>query len=157
MGAMASQFISVSIIYSTICSGTDQRKHQSSASLAFVRGIHRWLVNSPHKVPITRKMIPFDDVIMNGCKNDKPYQLATRTYCEYIGIVHSQILTHMAQSHFWLWTTDVLAVTWFTVPGTSFDVNPIHWNKWAVVNKWIELMPTWPTNRKCSPCSGVAR
>ena len=39
-------------------------EHQSSASLAFVRGIHRWPVNSPHKGPVTRKMFPFDDVIM---------------------------------------------------------------------------------------------
>ena len=45
-------------------SGADQRKHQSSASLAFVRGIHRWPVNSPHKGPVTRKMFPFDDIIM---------------------------------------------------------------------------------------------
>ena len=44
--------------------GADQRKHQSSASLAFVRGIHRRPVNSPHKGPVTRKMFPFDDVIM---------------------------------------------------------------------------------------------
>ena len=42
----------------------DQRKRQSSASLAFVRGIHRWPVNSPHKWPVTRQMFPFDDVIM---------------------------------------------------------------------------------------------
>ena len=40
------------------------RKHQSSASLAFVRGVHRWPVNSLHKGPATRKMFPFDDVIM---------------------------------------------------------------------------------------------
>ena len=45
-------------------SGADQRKHQSSASLAFVWGIHRWPVNSPHKWPVTRKMFPFDDVIV---------------------------------------------------------------------------------------------
>ena len=44
--------------------GTDQGKHQSSASLAFVSGIHRWPVNSPHKGPVTRKMFPFDDVSM---------------------------------------------------------------------------------------------
>ena len=42
----------------------DQRKHQSSASLAFVWGIHRGPVNSPHKWPVARKMFPFDDVIM---------------------------------------------------------------------------------------------
>ena len=52
-------------IYSTIYSGTDQRKHQSFASLAAaVRGIHRWPVNSTHRGPVTRKMFPFDDVIM---------------------------------------------------------------------------------------------
>ena len=45
-------------------SGAYQRKHQRSASLAFVRGIHRWPVNSPHKGLVTRKMFPFDDVIM---------------------------------------------------------------------------------------------
>ena len=41
MGAMASQITSLTIVYSTVCPGADQRKHQSSASLAFVRGIHR--------------------------------------------------------------------------------------------------------------------
>ena len=47
--AMASQITGVSIDYSTVCSGAEQRNHQSSASLAFVRGIHRWPANSPHK------------------------------------------------------------------------------------------------------------
>ena len=41
-----------------------KKKNQSSASLAFVRGIHRGPVNSPHKWPVTRKMFPLDDVIM---------------------------------------------------------------------------------------------
>ena len=63
-GAMASQITSLTIVYSTVYSGADQRKHQSSASLAFVRGIHRWPVSSPHKGPVTRKMFPFDDVII---------------------------------------------------------------------------------------------
>ena len=49
---MASQITSVLMVYSTVCSGADQRKHQNSASLAFVRGIHRWPVNSPHKGPM---------------------------------------------------------------------------------------------------------
>ena len=65
MGAMASQITSLAIVYSTIYSGADQRKHQSSASLAFVRGIHRWPVNSPHTWPVTRKMFPFDAVIIH--------------------------------------------------------------------------------------------
>ena len=64
MGAIASQITSLTIVYSTVYSGAEQRKHQSSASLAFVRGLHRGPVNSPHKWPVTRKMFPFDDVIM---------------------------------------------------------------------------------------------
>ena len=64
MSAMASQIISLTIVYSTVYSGADQRKHQSPASLAFVGGIHWWPVNSQHKWPVTRKMFTFDDVIM---------------------------------------------------------------------------------------------
>ena len=61
MSAIASQNTGVSIVYSTIWSGTDQRKHQSSVSLAFVRGIHWWRANSSHKGSV---MFPFDDVIV---------------------------------------------------------------------------------------------
>ena len=64
MNTMASQITSVSIVYLSVCSCPDQIKHQSSASLAFVRGIHRWPVNSAHKGPAVRKMFPYDDVIM---------------------------------------------------------------------------------------------
>ena len=64
MSVMASQITSLMTVYSTIYSGSDQRKHQSSASLAFVRGIHRWPVNYLHKGPVTQKMFPFDDIIM---------------------------------------------------------------------------------------------
>ena len=66
MSAMASQITGVSIVYSTGCSDADQRKHQSPAPLVFVRGIHWWPVNSPHKGSIMPKMFPFDDVIMNS-------------------------------------------------------------------------------------------
>ena len=64
MGAMASQITNLTIVYSTVYLGEDQRKHQSSTSLDFVRGIHRSPVNSPHKWPVTRKKFPFDDVII---------------------------------------------------------------------------------------------
>ena len=64
MSPTASQITSLAIVYSSVYSGADQRKHQSSASLAFVRGIHRWPVNSLHKGPVTRKIFPFDDVII---------------------------------------------------------------------------------------------
>ena len=64
MGVMASQITSLTIAYPTVRSVADQRKHQSSTSLVFVRGIHRSPVNSPRKSSVTRKMCPFDDVIM---------------------------------------------------------------------------------------------
>ena len=61
MSAIESQITSLTIVYSTVYRGADHRKHQSSASLVFVRGIHRRPVNSPRKGPVTRKMF---DVIM---------------------------------------------------------------------------------------------
>ena len=64
MSAMASQITTFTVVYSTVYSSVDQRKHQSFVSLAFVRGIHRWPVNSTHKGPVTQKMFPFDGVIM---------------------------------------------------------------------------------------------
>ena len=64
MSMMASQITSLTIVHSSIYTDADQRKHQSSVSLAFVRGIHRWPVNSPHKGQVTWKMFPFKDVIM---------------------------------------------------------------------------------------------
>ena len=66
MGRIASQITSLTIVYSIVYSGVDQRKHQSSSSLAFVRGIHRRPMNSPHKWPVTRKKFPFDDFIMGA-------------------------------------------------------------------------------------------
>ena len=67
MGAIVSRITSFTIVYSTVYSDTDQRKHQCSASLAFVWGIHRGPVNSPHKWPVTRGSFPFDDAIMRIC------------------------------------------------------------------------------------------
>ena len=55
---------SLTIVYSTVYSDADQRKHHSSASLAFVWGICWGPANSPHKWPVTRKMFPFDEVII---------------------------------------------------------------------------------------------
>ena len=75
MGTISSQITSLTIVYSTVYSDADQRKHQSSASLAFVRGIHRGPVNSPHKWPVARKMFPFDDVIMDSESFDFCYAM----------------------------------------------------------------------------------
>ena len=76
MGAIASQITSLTIVYSTVYSDADQRKHQSSASLAFVQGIHRGPVNSPHKWPETWQMFQFDDVIMRyPCIRNKAHEI----------------------------------------------------------------------------------
>ena len=64
MSGIASQITGVTIVCPTVGSGTDQRKHQSPMSLAFVRGIRRSPVNSPYKRPVTRKTFPYGDVIM---------------------------------------------------------------------------------------------
>ena len=59
MSVMASQMTSLSIVYSTVYTDTDQRKHQNSASLSFVREFtgYRW-------IPRTNGQFPFDDVIL---------------------------------------------------------------------------------------------
>ena len=86
MSAMASQITSVTIVYSAICSGADERKYQSSALLAFVGGIHRWPVNTLHKWPVTRKMFPFDDVIMEWAL------MSTRTRVIFIFLCSSRLV-----------------------------------------------------------------
>ena len=80
MGAIASQITNLTIVYSTIYSDVDQRKHQSSSSLAFVRGIHRGPVNSPRKWPVTRKVFQFDDVIMGSGQRKKPHMEPDRRH-----------------------------------------------------------------------------
>ena len=92
MGAIASQITSLTIVYSAVYSGADQSKHQSSASLAFVWGIHRGPVNSPHKWPVTRKMFPFDDVIMK----------LTWSECQKLSL--------MISWHWFMWWLDAIRV-----------------------------------------------
>ena len=92
MTTMASQITSLTVVYSTVYSDADQRKHQSSASLAFVWG------NSPHKGPVTRKMFPFDDVIMIWYVNDTKQKYSLDYYHEAMS-VHQNFIH---QSNWWL-------------------------------------------------------
>ena len=89
MASMASQITSLTIVYSTVYSDADKRKHQSSVSLAFVRGIHLWPVKFPHKWPVTRKMFPFDDVIMRKSKFRRFTSLPLRTITPFSYAVNS--------------------------------------------------------------------
>ena len=86
VGAIASQIISLTIVYSIVYSDANQRKHQSSVSLAFVRGIHRSPVNSLHKWPVTREMFPFDDVILDMKRVIRSSALQTMIWKEWWNI-----------------------------------------------------------------------
>ena len=74
---MASQITSLTIVYSTVNPGADQRKDQSCASLAFLRGIYRGPVNSPHKGPVTRKMFLWNYPITNVATLGVPIEKLT--------------------------------------------------------------------------------
>ena len=94
MGAVASQITSLTIVYSTVYSGADQRKYQSSASLAFLWGINRGQVKSQDKWPVTRKMFSFDDVIM--CKlalNWTHLMIIQHWFREWLGAVRQPAIT----------------------------------------------------------------
>ena len=104
---LASQITSVFIVCSTVCLGIDQRKHQSSVSLVFVRRIHRASVNSPHKRPVTRKMFPDDDVIM----------------------VMEQILTYLVCNYPYSLICALILVIWCDV-SVEMSVIQTAWNKW---------------------------
>ena len=87
MGSIASPITSLTIVYSIVYSDADQSKLQRSASLAFVRGIHWGPVNSPHKWPVTRKMFPFDDIIMKllqslTCCSQSAWWVSPEHQCE---------------------------------------------------------------------------
>ena len=86
MSAMASQITSLTIVYSNVYSGANQRKHQSSTSLAFVWGIHRWPMNSPHRGPVTQKTFPFDDVIMIKLRLPTFYEWRIRILYICVGV-----------------------------------------------------------------------
>ena len=110
MGTVASQITSLTIVYSTVYSGADQRKHQSSSSQAFVRGIHRGPVNSPHKWPVTRKMFPFNDVIMSLGHDDlKPMWPSDAIWQHRPGLTLTQPLPEpMSAYHWW----GPVTITW---------------------------------------------
>ena len=80
MGTMASKITSFMNVYSIVYSSANQTKQQSSASLAFVGGIHRFTVNSPKKEPVTRKISLFDDVIMRVVWDSNIRLLANSEY-----------------------------------------------------------------------------
>ena len=144
MSTMASQITGVWIDYTNLCSGADKRKHQSSPSLAFVRGNHRSPVDYPHKGPATRNMFPFDDVTMSDDKvsiisrfsavyNREPktmhsidvYIWETCTKIALCRVVVPADFTHILQGY-------------FTVTGAILWLPQCQWSSnegWAMANK----------------------
>ena len=119
MSVMVSQTTSLMIVYSTVYSGADQRKHESSTSLAFVRGIHRWPLDSPHKGPVTQKMFPFDDVIMK----------------------HPKFHTHRWAMGCMLW---VLCIMWRKWPFFFWENNHVIFEKMILLPQ--RKLPYWKNN-----------
>ena len=121
IGTMASYITGITIVFSTVYSGADQRKHQSSTSMGFVRGIHRWPVHSPRKWPVTRKMFPFDDVIMalnsiHGLfyKHQLQYQCNTLNnagdvWCDvfFLLVFTSYVLSMLLVKYLHLWNNSI--------------------------------------------------
>ena len=122
MGAIASQITSLTIVFSTVYLDTNQRKHQSSASLAFVRGIHRRPVNSPHKWPVTRKMFPFDDVIMCRIYGTRCVQPGTTSMarCRVIDRAHKFKLRRYKAAEDITSTLSQSLCAWFEILLSSF-------------------------------------
>ena len=100
MGTIASQITSITTVYSTIYSDADRRKHQSSVSLAFVRGIHRRQLNSPHKWPVTRKMFPFDDVTMQR-RNPEVHKSLDSLSQQNVNRVHMSLGKYHTSFNYW--------------------------------------------------------
>ena len=114
---MASQITTLRIVYWTVYSRADQRKHQSSASLAFVWGTHRWPVNSPHKGPVTRKMFPLDDVIMRRIVTTRYEECIQYFYCGQSEFLYLLQLTmrKWLKIHISDFTLDVLSDTLYPI------------------------------------------
>ena len=132
MSGMASQITSLRIVYSTVYPGAGQRKHQSPASLAFVRGIHRGPVNSPHKWPVTRKLFPFDDVIMQ-----LPHPQWGNPEGQINHITHHDIKCISTQ-HRWLITFIIKCVTKLHIHSQTSTVQPLKFgNGWVIASRTL--------------------
>ena len=131
MTMLASQITSLTVVYSIVYSGVNQRKHQSSASLAFVREIHRGPVNFPHKWPVTRKMFPFDDVIMI-VKKISTFWLVARNF----DICHDEYGPLSAL----IIIPDVFAFRWMMRVNIGAD-------------KWVGAIIATLPSEQCTPCS----
>ena len=136
MSTMASQITSLVVVYGTVYTSA-QRKHQSSAPLVFVRGIHRRPVNSPHKGPVTRKMFPFDDVIMNFINELHAYMRQTLWSAtgNALSLVRRQVIIWTNANSFAVWSL-----------GTNFSKTTIKIHKFSFKKMHFNM-----SSAKCQP------
>ena len=133
MGAIASQITSLTIVYSTVYSDADQIKHQSSASLAFVRGIHQGPVNSPHKWPVTRKMFPFDDVFMYSRKIQPDIKVSIGMQKQTSQGNMGKTPTLRTQAYIWI-TNEINSLRWIFDKVLIWLL--IDWDDWYIQNAY---------------------
>ena len=129
MSAMASQITGIATVCSTVCSGADQRKHQSSASLAFVRGNPPVTSGFPHIGPVTWKMLPSDDIILNhseGLCNNRQNVLTIlfchKIYLQWIFLL--VLFTDLCLDKFLI----------FPILGNSYSADVLHFRLKACFN-----------------------
>ena len=128
MSAMVSQIIGVSIICLTICSGSDQRKCQSSASLAFVRGIHKWPVDFPHhKGPVMRKCF---HLMTSSCLNTEMRQAVEILPHRQKGVAHPNTVNSVVTDDLAMWRARALGATLLTR-------GPFYWYGLTTIPAWI--------------------
>ena len=113
----------------------DLRKHQSSVSLAFVQGIHRWPVNSPHKWPVTWKMFPFDDVIMSPWK-----QLGCHFANNIFKCMVRMQITLFWFKFYWNHYLSLVQAAYRWQIASLHNSDPVHWYVW---DTWALNRPNW--------------
>ena len=128
MGTIASQITRLMVVFSNFYRYADQRKHQSSASLADVRGIHRGLVNSPHRWTVTRKMFPFDVIMVCLGLHTDSFTHITQGYFSTNGTI---ISSHQCQ----------LTHCDFVTPYRDIDLGQHRLMKWLAA--WWHQAITW--------------
>ena len=133
MGTMASQITSLSIVYSTVYSSADQRKHQSSASLAVVQEIHLWLLNSPHKLFLSIMITLWnrESWITGWC----PSQMASDAglWCPFVAS-KSKLLNN--QSRDWWFETPCFSCDVILRTASHYDYSYITRELWRLRSLW---------------------
>ena len=149
MSTMASQITSLTIAYTAFFSGADQRKHRSSASLAVVRGNHRWPVTSPQKWPVTPTMFLFDDVIILTAMGLPPggnlggRYLIILPYYQVSAIHHDDVIKWKHFSRYWPFVRGI----------HRWPVNSSRKDQWrgalifSLICAWIDR---WANNREAA-------